>query len=46
MPLIYNALESEHTVVSFERNMENRRSDKTFPSTGSGASVESGSGPV
>ena len=28
MPLIYNALESEHTVVSFERDMKNRRNDK------------------
>ena len=30
MPLIYNALESEHTIVSFDRNIKNRRNDKTF----------------
>jgi len=28
MPLIYNALESEHTVVSFCRNVKNRRDDR------------------
>lgn len=45
MPLIYNALESEHTVVSFYGNMKNRQNDN-FASAGSGASAESGSGPV
>ena len=30
MPLIYNALESEHTIVNFHRNTRYRLDDKTF----------------
>lgn len=30
MPLIYNAMESEHTVVSFENARKNLQDNKTF----------------
>lgn len=30
MPLIYNALESEHTIVGFDRKMKNCQDNKAF----------------